>query len=609
MSRAPGYCLALAVCLAALNCGPAVRYRDLPAGHQTDTIGNEEAGEFALSEKQLRSVIEEVTAARGLPLSPPVKIEQLPVATFRARLRKQDEAKQAGAEQRLQGLRMAFEWRPPARDADTVGTKLEEVVAAYYDGERDRIVLPFLQASDSLDHHRNVFAHEVHHAVQHRTFPIKAMRANSNEEDAALALLSLTEGDAQLAMAAYIGRKRGIPLNRIVRRATDIVSRIPVSSHHKHDQLMSTGAHTSSLLNFPYLEGMRFVGDLYRTGGYELVNAAYRSPPTSSSHILHPQRYLAGKLPDDIAPIAVPASHRKVLAGRWGELRTRAVLQQCSSANAAAAAADGWQGDRYLISVDPQGHHQFQWLVTFNTPKAAIAFANLLQNGRCKAAGRQRYKGSRASFWVRPRGRRVAVVRGLARIPAMAMASQLLKLSVAPAWRTALSTKPVPTRAPIAPRAKGHLSPQGFTSYWLGLQFPQLADSEAVIPENLELAVETEEARGLVALFDFVPSGSSLDNLFATVRTIVEDATGRNTLSTTEHRYKGPLGDTIIRRWRSGSAVLSVRVVPVCALTGAVVIITLSAGQQASTAIEDWADSPSWLAGRRIPACRWLDPR
>jgi hypothetical protein len=106
-------------------------------------------------------------------------------------------------------------------------------------------------------------------------------------------------------------------------------------------------------LNFPYVEGSRFVAALYEEGGWRLVDAAYADPPASTEQVLHPERYFDG---DEPQPVALEPALDS-LGGGWelveesilGEFYLLAYLEQQLTPGLAATAAEGWGGDRYAV--------------------------------------------------------------------------------------------------------------------------------------------------------------------------------------------------------------------------------------------------------------------
>ncbi|MDQ3896655.1 MAG: hypothetical protein M3326_05280 [Actinomycetota bacterium] len=78
------------------------------------------------------------------------------------------------------------------------------------------------------------------------------------------------------------------------------------------------------LLTFPYAAGPDVVRALVERGGNAAVDEAFRTRPTTSEQVLHPDRFLQARL------------------------GLRVVLGETLAPGTAARAADGWDGDHYV---------------------------------------------------------------------------------------------------------------------------------------------------------------------------------------------------------------------------------------------------------------------
>ncbi len=67
---------------------------------------------------------------------------------------------------------------------------------------------------------------------------------------------------------------------------------------------------------FPYYEGLLFVEYLYERGNWAEVNKAYENLPLSSEQILHPDKYIQGEQPIEVAPFALESA----LGEGWREI-------------------------------------------------------------------------------------------------------------------------------------------------------------------------------------------------------------------------------------------------------------------------------------------------
>jgi hypothetical protein len=104
---------------------------------------------------------------------------------------------------------------------------------------------------------------------------------------------------------------------------------------------------------FPYVDGLGFAMQLYKQKGFAGVDAAFSNLPVSTAQILHPDTYLAGVQPIDVAAPDLAAQ----LGEPWhrldtnvlGELGIRNVLAQYGDRQTAQTAAAGWRGDRWQL--------------------------------------------------------------------------------------------------------------------------------------------------------------------------------------------------------------------------------------------------------------------
>ena len=181
-------------------------------------------------------------------------------------------------------------------------------------------------------------AHEIHHALQHQHFDLPKQLPNA---DAELAVTALVEGDAQVAMGAYIGAEQGAPVRRTLRMLKEVTGRVSLDEISHKDQGSEKLSHALPIfrarLTFPYVDGMRFVTDLYRAGGFRLVDRAYSRLPDSTEQVLHPDKYIAGERPTEVADPRPPSGYERVHVGRMGELQIRVALEACVGADQARA--------------------------------------------------------------------------------------------------------------------------------------------------------------------------------------------------------------------------------------------------------------------------------
>jgi hypothetical protein len=228
---------------------------------------------------------------------------------------------------------------------------------------------------------RIVIAHELTHALGDQHFDLNAMLdAVKNDDDAALALSALIEGDATLTMMAVSqGDWTGTQivdmpaqgLSRLVRWFGPFLPMMGGTTARNSPPVMY-----QSLL-FPYVNGLVFCAHLTNAGGWPALDAAYRNPPLSTEQIIHPEKY-SGPLADpptaiDLGEIHVPEGWKDLGRNCIGELTIRILLAR----NGGNQAAAGWDGDTMAVfagSDDPK-RLAMVWMTTWDTEADADHFA------------------------------------------------------------------------------------------------------------------------------------------------------------------------------------------------------------------------------------------
>ncbi len=289
----------------------------------------------------------QVSAVRGLPWKRALDVRIVSqdeltrrVRDYSAKEREEDGDRLAGDEATLKLLGLI-----PDRTnyAETLDDLLAGGVLGFYDDETKELVVGG-NPDDDLDvPTRSVMVHELTHALtdQHFDFgpAIKAMEdANRTEELAGY--VALLEGDAELVTILWAER-----------HLSDEEQLEALFGQTGGNPLAFLGAprYVLEALRFPYDDGLEFVERLHGSGGFAAVDAAYRRPPTSTEHILHPELYLSGQAPSppDLADLAAATGCSRVDGGAVGEFDMAQVLREHISTARAEAAAAGWNGDTF----------------------------------------------------------------------------------------------------------------------------------------------------------------------------------------------------------------------------------------------------------------------
>ncbi len=225
-----------------------------------------------------------------------------------------------------------------------------EQIAGFYDPDTKQFFVISEQARPGILE-RVTFAHEYIHLLQDQHFDLVALgftdderkRPKDVDDDAMLARRALVEGDATLAQMFYLGglsRAEQEEWYEAVRRQpSEVFDRAPRVIREE--------------LTFPYEAGLVFVLTLYKRGGWDTVNNAFRDPPASTEQILHPEKFFRREPPIRVTlpPLTdtLGSGWRLVDENVLGEFFLRVYLEERLSASQAEAAAAGWGGDRYAV--------------------------------------------------------------------------------------------------------------------------------------------------------------------------------------------------------------------------------------------------------------------
>src|SRR6185437_5135635 len=131
-----------------------------------------------------------------------------------------------------------------------------------------------------------LLAHELTHALQGQHFHIEQMIDKvKDNDDRDLALKAVAEGDATLAGYGYVvGNLNDAAIDAIVDRMNALPQTMAAQSGDAPLGL------TAPMI-FQYADGVRFVAEAYRRGGWAAVNALYADPPQATLQIMNPELY------------------------------------------------------------------------------------------------------------------------------------------------------------------------------------------------------------------------------------------------------------------------------------------------------------------------------
>ncbi|WP_436936234.1 Hvo_1808 family surface protein [Halovenus marina] len=237
-------------------------------------------------------------------------------------------------------------------------------VLGYYRIGEDEIVI--VSDDDQPTISKDTLVHELVHALQDQHFDLSG---SPDTQDRQLARNGLVEGEAELIPELYLDR---------------------CSNGWSCVRPPTTPGGTSNadigvlrVLSQPYTSGPDFVAALRGRGGWDAVDAAHDQMPTSTTQIIHPERY-----PDE-QPLNVTVSDRSAAA--WsrfdhdpvgdtlGEasinvmLRESGVIDPRGNDPYSHPVSEGWRGDT-LVPYHNDGEYGYVWELEWDSESDASSF-------------------------------------------------------------------------------------------------------------------------------------------------------------------------------------------------------------------------------------------
>jgi hypothetical protein len=276
---------------------------------------------------------------------------------------------------------------PPGIELKQATLKLlKDQVAGFYDPDTKRMILvsgaidsgmwdnaaEFLLQRDVMG--EMVLAHELTHALQDQHFQLSdRLDALKNNDDAALALKSVAEGDATISGFAYVvGGMDQVKLDEIVSRLSDLPALFA-------KEAKSAPVGLREPLIFQYSAGVKFVAEAYRRGGWTGIDDLFRQQPQSSQQILHPELYFEHPTP----PVEIMLAGYQAVLGGWtkadqnceGELVLNIILKQAFGDGARQVLlALGWKGDA-IVTLTRGSELSVLWMIAMSSERSAAQFA------------------------------------------------------------------------------------------------------------------------------------------------------------------------------------------------------------------------------------------
>lgn len=303
---------------------------------------------------------------------------------------------------------------------------LGEQVAGYYETKSQKFYLADW-ITDDLEGFKPVMAHELTHALQDQHFNLRRFEKwQKGDSDAELAAHALVEGDATLAMSQYATRN---PF-----RLLAMLRALKSLGASSNEQIEKAPRALRETLLFPYQQGLTWVQQIYKRGGWDAVSKAFTDLPQSSEQILHVEKYFAHE-----APIKVGQPNIASLLGKdWrllekdvnGEWNYFLILDEfLKSEDESKRAAAGWGGDRFSLYENKEtGETLLAQTTVWDTEQDAREFFDaytkrtarryklaeeVTANDDANATTRREWKTNEGDVVLERRGTSVVIVEGL----------------------------------------------------------------------------------------------------------------------------------------------------------------------------------------------------
>jgi hypothetical protein len=318
-----------------------------------------------------QSIEQQTSELRGLPFKNPVKYKIIDRAELRRVL--VEKVKEQYTEQEMRDYSRTLATVglvPEGTDLLNVLVSLynEQVAAFYVPEEHELYTFKDLVFSSNLD--KMLLSHELTHALQDQNFDLLRfpLKVKTND-DLALATSALIEGDATVLMTRWYVENVD---------PGKMLGDLGAMFGQNTAKLREAPAYLREMLVFPYQEGQQFAMALYSSGGNGAIDAAFRSPPTTTKAILHPDRFLHQRAtPEQLdLPKLETGDWRLIGNNTLGEFGTRFVLEQGMGMYDAHVLAEGWNGDRYQVyERGTNGPTALVWVTAWETEPQATEFA------------------------------------------------------------------------------------------------------------------------------------------------------------------------------------------------------------------------------------------
>jgi hypothetical protein len=323
---------------------------DAGAPARADAGSDAGAGMSESDDPDIRAMLKKLAVIRGLRPKKPVPGVELGrkelIAKIRGKVEREippEAIKREGDAMKLHGF------IPTDLDyLDETMKLLEAQLAGFYEPKDGTMYI----AGDMDEMNSTAtLAHELVHALQDQYWDLKSRSDyKPGESDKQAALACLAEGDATSVMSDVMLKR--MKMTALDQSDQDYEDQMRASMNVGPARKVPKAMRTS--LVTPYIEGIKFVHALRRSGGFTAVDSAWRDPPSTTEQVLHVEKWRAHEQPLDVAvPTSKALGAGFVLdqADTSGELGLRTAYEEWVPRKDAAEIASGWGGDRGALFI------------------------------------------------------------------------------------------------------------------------------------------------------------------------------------------------------------------------------------------------------------------
>jgi len=253
---------------------------------------------------------------------------------------------------------------------------LSEQVAGYYDPKAKTLYVVESPKTAEEKLAANVtITHELVHALQDQYVNLDSIQKSDSNSDRLAAAQALIEGEAQFEqISIMLGGA-----DQLESRLPGSWDRIREEIRNRQDQMPvfnEAPMVIQETLLFPYLSGAEFVNRVKdRKGNVNL----FSDVPRSTEQVMHPAKFLSTPADEPTAvTLPAPRGATKVYENDMGEFGTRLALYRfLKDAATSARAAEGWDGDRFMV-VEGKGGTGLVWALVWDSAIEAAEFSDAL---------------------------------------------------------------------------------------------------------------------------------------------------------------------------------------------------------------------------------------